>query len=217
MRILRELAKVVLMCACFILFDQSAFAQEDLDSIDWQEIAQAKGAISIESKVPVEINVWSRRIYLDDNFKRTDRWITRGVYCLHQNAMTSKWKLGELKSREPYRVQLDSVLLDSIIPGHYIPFNFIILGHLTYKINGKFVDYEIVNGRVERITKKTRKRGRIKKAQDYSGLYKSEDRTWPTVDYYRRNGSIKRRRTWICYRTEVSFINWKFKKNASSH
>lgn len=207
-----------LQIAAFLLFC-SLYSTSQVDSVKLtpREITEANGNVSVESQYPVDTILFEfSYLYLDSELQiAKEKNFLDHKYRILQNTIYG-YEIAKLPRRKPSRVQLDSVIVDTVVNSFFKSnkpktYTSIISGHLIYEKFGKSLDYKIENGKVFRITVSDKKSSRVLYYQDFSKLYSEEDRSWPFAVGYRKDGTVRGRDTMLYHERYYYIISWRNK------
>ncbi len=184
-----------------------------------KELKEANGEISVETYFPVDTSFYNfTKVYLDSYFKKLNDEPYETEYYIYQNEIDG-WNYGLLPKKKPFRVKIESIVYDTLVPGFFkkkdaIVYKRIEKGELIYRSKRFEVHYYVRNAKIVEVISYDIKNNRKDSQVDYSTLYRNNNLCWPIYSNYDRKGEVKKKTIIFYYDGYdyggTSLVEWKF-------
>lgn len=176
----------------FFLFYHIVCSQNQEQIPTLKELRKIKSEIDLESYYPVDANARMYiNVYLDSNFQLSKHKEIDGKYVIALNEVHHFWMKPRIWKRKPSKVVLESSELTENEFNLSIQYLKVIDAQFFYKRLFSLERFDIENGFITQIKRTKRKSNRLISEIDYSGLYAEENKTWPIIKRYKKDGSVK--------------------------
>jgi hypothetical protein len=194
-------------------FAQVLWSQTETEiNTSLRQLGAANGQIAVESVFVVDsfnMDKHYKVVYLDNSFARRPKLDDKAQYRVNQLMFQENLPMYTFFKNAPDSIHIDSLVL-SKAEGSMKNTFLIYRAVMVYKEGMKTFRYQIDKGYVSQVT--VLKKKMTWYTEDLSGLYKLNNRTWPVVKYFDKQGMLEEISTVVYLDIGVREIIWTAEK-----